>query len=286
MTSGRLPRAGELLAGRYRIVQALARGGMGVVYDALDEDLSRSVAVKVLPPFVRADNARERFLRECRLTASIHHANIIRIYDAGFHEEQAPFLVMERLQGTTLGRHVKTQGALSVRSALQVTLGVVSGLEAAHARDVLHRDVKPANVFVTSPPGGRVVLFDFGLSLQASRRTRITDQDVLVGTPAYMAPEQVLGNSVDARTDLYGAGTVAYRALTGQRHVQDGLTEVSDVFEAILNREPVPVHVHAPSVPLEVSELVMRALAKSPDDRFQSAADLRVALTRALERGV
>jgi serine/threonine protein kinase len=257
---------------------------MGVVYDALDQELGRVVAVKVLPPFVRADNAHERFLRECQLTASIHHPNVIRIYDAGFNEQEVPFLVMERLSGTTLGRQVKLHGPLPVVAALRVTLGVCAALEAAHAVNVLHRDVKPANVFLTEPPTERVVLFDFGLSLEASRRTRITDQGVLVGTPAYMAPEQVLGTAVDARTDLFGAGTVAYRALTGRRHVPESSTEVSKVFDDILQGEPAPVRELAPAVPAAVEALVMRALARAAADRFQSATEMRVAVLALLEQ--
>ena len=280
----RLPRVGEVLAGRYRINKALARGGMGVVYEALDQELGRVVAVKVLPPFVRADNAHERFLRECQLTASIHHPNVIRIYDAGFNEHEAPFLVMERLSGTTLGRQVKLHGPLSVSAALRVTLGVCAALDSAHAANVLHRDVKPTNVFLNAPPTERVVLFDFGLSLEASRSTRITDQGVLVGTPAYMAPEQVLGSAVDARTDLFGAGTVAYRALTGQRHVPETSTEVSHVFDEILHGEPSPVRAVAPDVPVEVEALVMRALAKSAADRFQSATEMREAVLALIQQ--
>ena len=233
------------------------------------------MAIKVLPPFVRADNARQRFLRECQLTASIDHPNVIRIYDAGFDSGLAPYFVMERLEGTTLGRWVKGHGALALRPALQVTLGVCAALEAAHARDVLHRDVKPANVFLTAPPRERVVLFDFGLSLEASRRTRITDHGVLVGTPAYMAPEQVLGKTVDARTDVYGAGTVAYRVLTGHRHIPKDSTEVGQVFDAVVHGQPKPIREHVPEVPAEVEALVMRALEKSPDERFQSAAEMR-----------
>jgi serine/threonine protein kinase len=282
----RLPRVGELLGERYRIERALARGGMGVVYEALDEGLGRRVAVKVLPPFARADQAHTRFLRECRLTASVHHPNVIPIYDAGFHEERVPYLVMERLEGTTLGKQVKAHGPLSVSGSLRVTVGVCAALEAAHAREVLHRDVKPANVFLTAPPGERVVLFDFGLSLDVSRRTRITDQGVVVGTPAYMAPEQVLGRFVDARADVFGAGTVAYRALTGQRHVPDGLREITEVFDAIVHQPIIPLRQHNPRVPEHVEAVVLRALAKAPEQRFQSAQALRVALEEALAEHV
>lgn len=278
----RLPRVGELLGERYRIERALARGGMGVVYEALDESVGRVVAVKVLPPFARADQAHARFLRECRLTASVHHPNSILIYDAGFHEERIPYLVMERLEGTTLGKQVKAHGALSVSGSLRVTVAVCAALEAAHARDVLHRDVKPANVFLTEPPGERVVLFDFGLSLDASRRTRITDQGVVVGTPAYMAPEQVLGRTVDVRADVFGAGTVAYRSLTGQRHVPDGLSEITEVFDAIVHKPIIPLRTHNPRVPEHVEAVVMRALAKPADERYPTAQAMRVALEEAL----
>ncbi len=276
-----LPQPGDVLAMRYAIEGVIARGGMGVVYEARDLDLQRPVALKLLPPFTRAQQAHERFLRECKLTASVNHPNVIPIFDAGFHHDRLPFFVMERLHGSTVKRATRA-GPLSVRAALRITMGVCAALSAAHERGVLHRDVKPANVFLTAPPHENVVLFDFGLSLDVARETRLTDRGVVVGTPAYLAPETVVGRDADVRADVYGVGTVAYRALVARRHIAPDVEAVDKVLDAILGQRPTPLRELRAEIPAAVAELVERSLAKRPEDRFQTALEMQLAAEAAL----
>ena len=278
-----LPDIGGLVAGRYRVLSSIARGGMGVVFEARDEATERIVAVKILPPFASVNQSRERFLRECRTTAAIQHPRVIRIYDAGFHRDALPFFAMERLYGLTLRARLKRHGPLSVPLALRVTSAVCSALSAAHAAGVLHRDVKPGNVFLREQPIG-VVLFDFGLSLDGAYAARLTDNDIVVGTPAYMSPEQVVGDPVDERADVYGAGTVLYQALVARRHLAHGLREVPAVFDAILDETPAPPSSYRTSIPAEVDALVAKALEKKVSLRFQSAAEMREALDELAEK--
>ncbi len=213
MQTGIVPSA-PMRIGRYRVTATLGEGGMGVVYAALDEQLERPIAVKVLRHESAADpTARERFWREARLAASVNHPHICQLYEIGESDGQL-FMAMERLEGEPLAARL-SRGAVPVAETVQIGLEVLAALEALHRRGITHRDLKPSNVFLT-PHGAKVL--DFGVSLgQTGDVTRqpLTSPGAILGTPKYMAPEQVLGNVVTASADLFAMGAILYEMLAG-----------------------------------------------------------------------
>src|SRR4051794_23282803 len=205
--------------GRYRVLGQLGEGGMGLVYEAWDDRLDRAVAVKVVrPETLDADDVRQRFWREARSAGAISHPNICHVYEIGESEGEL-FIAMERLEGEALSDRMK-RSPVPAPEAVQIALGVLAGLEAVHARGLLHRDLKPSNVFLT--PHG-VKLLDFGLARPVTTSAADASQTmpgltlpgVVMGTPSYMAPEQVLAQPIDQRTDLYALGTVLFEMLSG-----------------------------------------------------------------------
>jgi len=267
----------ERLAGRYELLEPIGSGGMGQVWSARDTVLERAVAVKMLPEDVAAEpTRRQRFEREARAVARLSHPNIMAIYDFGT-EGGRPYAVMELLEGGDL-RKLLSAGALPWRKALDLGLQVAHGLDAAHRQGVVHRDLKPTNLFLTSD--GVVKLLDFGLARLAEPRPgergldpTLTDQGVAVGTAAYMAPEQVRGRPSDVRSDLFSLGCVMYEMLSGRRAFQGGSS--GEVMSAILRDEPDPL---APAVPAALRDVIARCLRKRAEDRFGSAAEVCVAL--------
>jgi len=263
--------------GRYRIIRQIGQGGMGVVYEALDERLQRPVAIKTILPAANS-LMRDRFLREARAAAAVSHPHICQLFEIGEHEGD-PFLAMELLQGEALSTRIE-RDPLPAADAIPIALGILSALDALHQRGIIHRDLKPSNVFLT--PHG-VKLLDFGLARPLTLETDstfMTMPGVLIGTPRYMSPEQARGREVDARTDLFAAGAVLYEMLSG-RHAFAGDNPV-DVLNAVLNQQP-PALVGSLTV-LDLDNVIQRALAKAPADRYQSseemASDLRACLTR------
>ena len=201
------------LLGRYQVVEELGRGGMGVVYRAYQPSLNRHVAIKVLPPQLSLDQQLVgRFQREARAAANLRHPNIVVIYDVG-EEKGIHYIVMEYLEGRTLKQLVEEEGPLHPKRAAHIVEQVAAALDYAHQRGFVHRDVKPANIFVG--PGDHVTLTDFGIAKAASETQQLTRTGTLMGTPEYMAPEQATGGEVDHRTDLYALGVVLYQMLTG-----------------------------------------------------------------------
>ena len=273
--------------GPYTIVAPLGTGGMGEVYRARDSRLDRDVAIKVLPADVAHDPQRlERFAREARAAAALNHSNILAVYDVAA-DGDVHYLVSELLDGQTLAdRLAAGAGALAVRKAVEIAQQIAQALGAAHARGIVHRDLKPANVFVTSD--GRVKLLDFGLAKEASAapatvatttvaRTPPTDAGQVLGTVGYMAPEQVRGQAVDARADIFAFGCVLYEMLAGQRAFQ--ADTAADTISAILGKDPPDlVSSSAHSVSPALQRIAGRCLEKDPAARFQSAADLAFAL--------
>lgn len=272
---------GERL-GPYEIVEPIGAGGMGEVWRAHDTRLARDVAIKVLPASLAAEPERvRRFEREARVTGSLNHPNILAIYDIGIRDG-SPFLVEELLEGETL-RKALASGALPVRRAVEVAVHVANGLAAAHGKGIVHRDLKPENLFVTNE--GHVKILDFGLAklvekglpdekgLEASTLAETTEAGMVLGTVGYMAPEQVRGQPVDHRADIFALGCVLYEMLSGRRAFF-GATVV-DALSAILKEDP-------PRLPDQVEptlrQVVGRCLEKRPDDRFSSAHDLGLAL--------
>lgn len=265
--------------GRFEIRESLGAGGMGVVYRARDTRLDRDVALKVLAEGLSADaEAVSRFEREARAASSLSHPNIVTVYDAGV-EDGTAYLVTELLQGTTLRAHVSRRPPPR-RELLDIAIQIASGLMAAHRAGIVHRDVKPQNIFVTT--SGVIKLLDFGIArLSESGQaagdapTRVeTREGVILGTPAYMAPEQIRGQAVDARADLFALGCVLYEMLNGVGPFERATP--ADAMAAVLAEAPPPAG--GDIGPPGLERIVRRCLEKDPADRFQSAADLRFAL--------
>jgi TPR repeat protein/tRNA A-37 threonylcarbamoyl transferase component Bud32 len=255
--------------GRYRVFRQLGAGGMGVVFEAEDSRLKRKVALKVMRPEAAADAAgRARFLREAEAAAALDHEHIVPVHDLG-EENGAPFLVLPLLKGESLEDRLKRQRPLPLAEALRIAREMAEGLAAAHEAGLVHRDVKPANVWLTSP-GGRVKLLDFGLARLAEGDAGMTRSGAVLGTPAYMAPEQIADpRKVDGRADLFSLGAVLYEMLAGRRAFP-GQTRDAVLISVATTQPPAP-HAVNPEVPPEVSALVLRLLEKAPPQRPSSA---------------
>jgi serine/threonine protein kinase len=278
------PQAADELGrlGSYRVLKVLGTGGMGVVFHAEDLHLRRPVALKVMRPSLAASaEFHRRFLREARLAAAIDHEHIVTVYQVG-EDRGVPFLAMQLLRGQTLEQQLeRTGGRLPLPEVLRVGREIAEGLAAAHARGLVHRDIKPANVWLEEGRG-RVRIVDFGLARGDEPDAQLTQVRAVIGTPAYMAPEQASSAAVDARCDLFSLGAVLYRAATGKAPF--GELDTLSVLSALATRTPVPPHRVVSSLPRMFSGLVMRLLAKDPADRPQSAREVVEAI-KALECG-
>jgi CHASE2 domain-containing sensor protein len=268
-----------IIAG-YRIEEVLGRGGMGVVYRATQLALGREVAIKLIAT-ERSDDPvfRERFTSESRIAASIEHANVIPVYEAG-EDDGLLFIAMRLVEGLDLGRLLARLGPLSPERAARVTAQVAGALDAAHARGLVHRDVKPANVLVTADQPEHAYLTDFGVAKYAGALTRITRADQWVGTLDYLAPEQIRGEQLDARADIYALTGVLYHCLTGETPFQRD-SEAAMMWAHISAPPPGPGRVR-PDLPEELDEVIARGMAKNASDRYASAGDLARAAALAL----
>jgi tetratricopeptide (TPR) repeat protein len=277
------PMVGQTIS-HYRIVGQLGAGGMGVVYRAEDVRLGREVALKFVSSDLGHDpRAVQRLRSEARAASALNHANICTIYDIDEHDGH-PFIVMELMKGHAL-RDMLTHGPLKIHQVLDIGIEVADALQAAHSQGIIHRDIKPGNIFVTER--GHVKILDFGLAklttLFESTRTTVevierTVEGVTLGTVAYMSPEQATGEELDGRTDLFSLGAVLYECATG-RHPFTGKTSAS-VLAAILNRPPVAPVVLNPELPVRLQDVINNCLEKDRELRYQSAADLRADLKR------
>jgi WD40 repeat protein/predicted Ser/Thr protein kinase len=261
--------AGELgRLGGYRVLKLLGKGGMGAVFLAEDPQLERHVALKVMLPEVAArPEARSRFLREARASARLKDDHVAAIYQVG-EDRGVPFLVMEYLEGESLEGWLRRGEGVPEARLLRVARDVARGLAAAHAKGLVHRDIKPANLWLEEPQG-RVKILDFGLASGDVHEVHLTQTGVIVGTPLYMAPEQGRGEPADARSDLFSLGCVLYRLCTGQAPFQR--PTLTAVLTSLATDEPVPVRQRNPQIPQALADLVMRLLAKRPDDRPATA---------------
>jgi eukaryotic-like serine/threonine-protein kinase len=270
--------AGVVLAGRYELQSVLGRGGMGEVWLAQDPVLGRQVAVKVLPALSGAESVR-RFEREAATLAKLQHPGITVVHDAGRHEGYL-FIVMELLQGQDLARLMDGhRSGLLLGRVLDLARQTVDALTAAHDNDVIHRDLKPANVFVQ--PGDRVKVCDFGIARSADASSVLTATGIVIGTPAYMSPEQCQGQPVDARTDLYALGAVIFELLTGQAPFSPEQPPYAVMRQHVEQIPPRPRTLR-PDIPERLDDLVMALLAKDPRNR-PDAHDLATGLARLAE---
>jgi eukaryotic-like serine/threonine-protein kinase len=274
----------------YRIVEKLGRGGMGVVYKAEDTRLHRIVALKFLPEdTAQTANALERFRREAQTASALNHPNICTIYDIG-EENGSAYIAMEFIDGQTLSHRIEGR-PMKLAEVLDVAIAVADALAAAHTQGIVHRDIKPGNIFITRT--GQTKVLDFGLAKytaeQLARETpasssmatvdpRLTNPGTAVGTVAYMSPEQAMGEELDGRTDLFSLGLVIYEMATG-RLAFSGATTAA-IFDGILNRQPVAPAKLNPQLPPRIEEILNKALEKDPKLRYQSASDFRVDLQR------
>ena len=278
-----LPR---LLSGRYRLEGTLGRGGMGIVYRGTDLMMKRSIAVKLIRAVDGNDLDDEiagRFLREAKNTARLQHEHIIEVFDLG-RSDEGMYFVMELLEGESLSARIRRDGALPVIDTVHIGRQIAEALQVAHVAGVIHRDLKPANVMLLSRAGDDnfVKVLDFGVAKSAANaeETQLTHTGMLVGTVDYMAPEQIMGKPVDGRTDIYALGIVLYKMLSGKSPFRD--TGVPALIHAHMNTMPKPLIEVVPGVPNELDRVVLRCLAKSPDRRYESMAELARALTAAI----
>src|SRR5713226_6002939 len=268
---------GQML-GHYRILEQIGAGGMGEVYRAQDTRLERQVAIKILPAeFSKDEDRLRRFEREARAAAALNHPNILAIYDVQIHDG-SPFIISELLQGTTLRGRLIT-GALPLRVVIDYAAQILHGLTAAHQKHIVHRDLKPENLFITRD--NRVKILDFGLAKLAEPNQTLGGSDVatmnttpgmVMGTLAYMSPEQLRGRKVDERSDIFSFGAILYEMVSANRAFQ-AETNV-DIITAILTQDPLERSEARSALPPALERVVRHCLEKSPEDRFQSARDL------------
>ncbi len=279
--------AGRTLGGRYLVLRVLGRGGMGVVYEAVALAGGERFAVKILDrEWSKDPTVAGRFAREGRAASAASSEHIVRVLDGGT-EDGSPYLVMELLQGDDLGKRLRRERTLPVDEALRVADQLLRGLEAAHAQGVVHRDLKPDNVMVVPGAAGDAVakIVDFGMSrieraVGGTRPLPLTRRGIVLGTPLYMSPEQVRASrDVDARTDLYAVGAILFECLAGRP------PHVGEAYEQILldicTEDAPDVRRWRPEVSGDLAAFVARALAREPDERFQTAAEMRGALDAA-----
>ncbi|MBI2391283.1 MAG: serine/threonine protein kinase [Deltaproteobacteria bacterium] len=282
---------GTLIAGRYRLVSEIGSGAMGAVWTARHVALGNTVAIKFLHrETVSSPDACARFAREARIAAQLGERcrYVVRVTDYGVLDDVGPFLVMEHLRGEELSQRVRRLGRLSLDESVHVVSQLCRALEVAHRHGVVHRDVKPANVFLTRPQTNMVVfvkLMDFGVAkllggtAPESGPPSATRVGAVIGTPAYMSPEQLLAQPIDHRSDLWAVATTAYRALTGDLPFGNGTLQEMGV--RIVTKMPRAPSELVPGLPPAVDAWMARALAKSPDERFQSASDMATAFAQA-----
>ena len=269
--------SGSVLGGRYRMEARIGAGGMAEVYRGVDGVLDRTVAIKILlPQFARDASFVERFRREAQAAARLNQPNIVGVYDSGADGE-TQYIVMEFIEGRTLAEFTAGGGAFTPFSAIEVAEKVCDALAYAHVAGVIHRDIKPANVMVTRQ--GVVKVMDFGIARIVAGPETAPQTSAVLGTAAYISPEQAQGQAVDGRTDIYSLGAVLYEMLTG-RPPFTGDTPVAVAYKQV-NEMPAPPSSVNPEVPSQLDAVVMRALAKNPANRYQTADEFRADLERA-----
>lgn len=273
------PLIGAVLADTYEVLRVIGEGGMGRVYEARHTRLfSKRFAIKVLHgDLTRQPEVVGRFLREAEATSALHHPNIVGVLDVNQVPDGRPYIVAELLEGCQLGDYFERQGKLPVPEAVAICRSICQALIAAHERDIVHRDIKPENLFLVGEGSQRTVkVLDFGISLMGDAAASLTKTGMVMGTPAYMPPEQARGQRVDHRADVYAVGAILYEAVTGKAPFK-GADAVS-TLGAVLTQLPVPARNHTPELPEGLEQVIQRAMAKSPDQRYGTMRELDAAL--------
>ncbi len=277
-----MPKVGDLIAGKYRLEKVAGEGGMGIVYAAQHLVLRQRVAVKVLlPDAATSELVVERFAREAQAAARIQSEHVARVMDAGSTATGAPFLVMEYLEGCDLEELLSVEGPLPLSDVVDYLMQSLEALAHAHAVGLVHRDIKPANLFLACrPDGGNVIkMLDFGISkaMRSTPEQKVLTGQAVLGSPVYMSPEQLRNaKDIDARADIWSLGVVAYELLTGKPPF-DG-EGVGEIFAAILEKDPMPVHMVNWRLPPEISAVIGKCLQRKPEERWNDAAELARAL--------
>jgi serine/threonine-protein kinase len=273
------PLIGAVVANTYHIVRLIGEGGMGRVYEATHTRLTnRKLAVKLLhDDMARQAEILTRFEREAEAASTIVHPNVVEVLDVDRLEDGRPFIVCEYLEGEELGALLDRVGTLPVETAIRIVRQICRALMAAHDRNIVHRDMKPENVFLVGDPRApRVKVIDFGISKQNDGSSKLTRTGMVMGTPAYMAPEQARGEHVDFRADIYAVGGILYRAVTG-KSPYDG-EDGAQVLTLVLTEDPKRPRTVAPTVPEALELVIQRAMARQPDDRHATMAELEMEL--------
>lgn len=286
----RVPEAGSVIGGKYRLRKRVGEGAMASVWSAVHETLGRPVAVKFIHAKVMASEvSTARFMREARIAAAIQHRFVVDIFDFGKTEQGEPYMVMELLNGESLADRITRGPALPVKTFVRMMEQCLTGLDAVHSAGIIHRDLKPENVFVIHDgDGGFPKLLDFGVSrvddsMMGEKTSRLTREGAVLGTPWYMSPEQVRGKSdIDHRADLYSIGVMLYEVLTGV--LPFDAETIGDLLVMIATEEPAPLSTLRPDLPQALSDIVAQAMAKDADDRYQSAKTMRIALRSLREK--
>jgi serine/threonine-protein kinase len=261
--------------GRYELIDKIGKGGMGVVYSGKDTVIGRQVAVKMLVSDIDiSEETRERFFREARSAGQLMHRNIITIYDFG-EEGGRAYIVMELLTGDSLHKVLTNPEPMPIERQVEIMTRVCEGLAFAHARGIVHRDVKPANLFITTE--GQLKILDFGVARIAS--SKLTRSGLIVGTPDYMSPEQVMGKVVDQRSDIFSCGTVFYQLLT--RRKPFAAKRLPQVLDKVMSENPEPLT--EAEAPQELAAIVMQALEKEPEKRYQRMIEMLQALMKFMQ---
>ncbi|MBK7581578.1 MAG: protein kinase [Myxococcales bacterium] len=278
------PMVGTVLKGTYQVLRRVAEGGMGVVYEGEHVRLKRRVAIKVLlSQYARHPEVLARFRREAEIVGGLGHPHIVQVFDVDETDTKDPFLVMEYLEGETLAERLEREPRLPLAAALRVATQVASALTSTHLKEIVHRDLKPENVFLVKATGEKefVKVLDFGISKVRGGGPRLTAQNMVIGTPAYMAPEQARGErDVDHRVDQFALSAITYEMLTGQLPFPG--EDPVEIMKGVIGADPIPLRKIASWIPEAVENVVLRGLSKKPADRFSTIAEFAAALDRAV----
>lgn len=273
------PQPSTIIAERYRLESLRAHGGMADVWQATDLQLTRTVAIKLLKPHLAAESTlAERFRREAIAAANLNHYNIVTVYDA-IEDNGRQAVIMEFVDGESLRERLDREKTLSINSVLSIGYSVCSALEAAHKQGLIHRDVKPGNILINTSK--RVMLTDFGIAKALDGDEDLTSENIMMGTAKYLSPEQVRGDNLDARADLYSLGLVMYECLAGK--VPFIGKNDTDTALARLHRDATDIAKHRPDIDPDVARIINRLIAREPKDRFSDAAQAGVAIRRVIE---